>query len=100
FEEQFRRYIGCDHAVALNSCTAGLHLSMLAAGLKPGDEVITTPMTFCATVNTILHVGATPVLVDCDRATCLIDPQRIEDAISPRTRAIVPVHLCGRPCNM
>lgn len=100
FEEMFSNYVGSKYAVAVNSCTAGLHLAMLVSGLKQGDEVITTPMTFCATVNTILHVGATPVLVDCDRETQLIDPQRIEDAITPRTRAIVPVHLHGRPCNM
>jgi len=100
FEEQFRQYIGADYAMALNSCTAGLHLSMIVASLGPGDEVITTPMTFCATVNSIVHTGAMPVLVDCDRETQLIDPQRIEDAITPRTRAIVPVHLCGRPCDM
>ncbi|MBK8985265.1 MAG: DegT/DnrJ/EryC1/StrS family aminotransferase [Chloroflexi bacterium] len=100
FEEIFRQYIGADYAIAVNSCTAGLHLSLLVADLKPGDEVITTPMTFAATVNTILHVGATPVLVDCDRETQLIDPQKIEEAITPRTRAIIPVHLCGRPCDM
>ncbi|MCB0130056.1 MAG: DegT/DnrJ/EryC1/StrS family aminotransferase, partial [Caldilineaceae bacterium] len=100
FEERFRQYIGCDYALAVNSCTAGLHLSMLVADLKPGDEVITTPMTFAATVNSIIHVGATPVLVDCDRESQLIDPQRIADAVTPRTRAIVPVHLCGRPCDM
>jgi len=100
FEEIFRQYVGSKYAMAVNSCTAGLHLSMLVAGLKPGDEVITTPMTFCATVNSIIHTGATPVLVDCDRETMLIDPQRIEEAITPRTRAILPVHLCGRPCNM
>ncbi len=100
FEEAFRHYVGVEYALAVNSCTAGLHLSMLVAGLGPGDEVITTPMTFCATVNTIIHTGATPVLVDCDRVTQLIDPQQIEDAITPRTRAIVPVHLCGRPCDM
>lgn len=100
FEAAFREYTGAQYAMAVNSCTAGLHLSMLVAGLGPGDEVITTPMTFCATVNTIIHAGATPVLVDCDRETMLIDPQRIEDAITPRTRAIVPVHLCGRPCDM
>lgn len=100
FEEMFREYIGVDHAIAVNSCTAGLHLAMIVAGLGPGDEVITTPMTFCATVNTIIHSGATPVLVDCNQETMLIDPQRIEDAITPRTRAIVPVHLCGRPCDM
>lgn len=100
FEEQFRRYIGSEYAVAVNSCTAGLHLAMLVADLKPGDEVITTPMTFCATVNTIIHAGGKPVLVDCERDTQLIDPQQIEDAITPRTRAIIPVHLHGRPCNM
>jgi dTDP-4-amino-4,6-dideoxygalactose transaminase len=100
FEKMFAEYTGAEYAMALNSCTAGLHLSMLVAGLGPGDEVITTPMTFCATVNTIIHAGATPVLVDCDRETQLIDPQRIEDAITPKTRAIVPVHFAGRPCNM
>lgn len=100
FEENFRRYIGAEHALALNSCTAGLHLCMLAAGIGPGDEVITTPMTFCATVNSIIHTGATPVLVDCERDTQLIDPKQIEAAITPRTRAIIPVHLCGLSCDM
>jgi dTDP-4-amino-4,6-dideoxygalactose transaminase len=100
FEQMFTRYTGAKHAMALNSCTAGLHLSMIASGIGPGDEVITTPMTFCATVNSIIHTGATPVLVDCERYTQLINPQQIEDAITPRTRAIVPVHLCGRPCDM
>lgn len=100
FEERFQEYIGARHALAVNSCTAGLHLSMLAAGLGPGDEIITTAMTFAATANTIVHTGATPVLVDCDRETALIDPQRIADAITPRTRAIVPVHLYGQACDM
>jgi len=100
FEEMFRQYVGAQYAMAVNSCTAALHLSMLVAGLGPGDEVITTPMTFCATVNSIIHTGATPVLIDCDRQTMLIDPQRIEEAITPHTKAILPVHLCGRPCNM
>lgn len=100
FEAAFKEYIGSQYAMAVNSCTAGLHLSMLVAGIGPGDEVITTSMTFCATANTIVHAGATPVLVDCDRDTMLIDPQRIEDAITDRTRAIVPVHLAGRPCDM
>lgn len=100
FQEMFREYVGADHAVALNSCTAGLHLAMEAIGLGPGDEVITTPMTFAATVNSIIHAGAKPVLVDCDRDTQLIDPQRIEAAVTSRTRAIVPVHLCGRACDM
>lgn len=100
FEGMFRDYTGSRHALAVNSCTAGLHLSLLVAGVKPGDEVITTPMTFCATVNTIVHAGARPVFADCYRDTMLIDPDRIEQAITPRTRAILPVHLCGRPCNM
>lgn len=100
FEQMFAEYVGSDHALALNSCTAALHLSMVVTGLGPGDEVITTPMTFCATVNSIIHTGATPVLVDCDRETQLIDPEKIEAAITPRTKAIVPIHLCGRPCDM
>jgi len=100
FQDMFKEYVGAENAVALNSCTAGLHLALLVAGLKPGDEVITTPMTFCATANTIIHAGGIPVLVDCDRDTMLIDPQRIEEAVTPRTRAILPVHLCGRPCDM
>ena len=100
FEEMFRAYTGAKHAIAVNSCTAALHLSMVAAGVGTGDEVITTPMTFCATVNTIIHAGATPVLVDCERDSLLIDPRQIEAAITSRTRAIIPVHLCGRPCDM
>src|SRR5437660_1356121 len=99
FEEQFARYIGARHAVAVNSCTAALHLSLLVAGVGPGDEVITTTMTFAATVNTIVHCGATPVLVDCDQ-TGLICVQKVSAALTPRTRAIVPVHLYGRPCDM
>jgi dTDP-4-amino-4,6-dideoxygalactose transaminase len=86
--------------VALNSCTAALHLSMIAAGLRPGDEVITSPLTFCATVNAIIHAGATPVLADVDPATMNLDPAAVEAAITPRTRAVVPVHFAGRPCDM
>jgi len=100
FEEMFRGYVGAEYAMAVNSCTAGLHLAMLVAGLGQGDEVITTPMTFAATANSIIHCGATPVFVDCDVDTQLIDPQRIEDAITPKTRAVVPVHMHGRPCDM
>src|ERR1700686_3953663 len=87
FEKDFKRYKGAEHAVALHSCTAALHLSMLAAEISPGDEVITTPLTFCATVNAILHAGGTPVLADID-PTQNIDPAAIEAAITPRTRAI------------
>jgi dTDP-4-amino-4,6-dideoxygalactose transaminase len=100
FEEMLRAHTGAEHAMALHSCTAALHLSMVAAGVGRGDEVITTPLTFAATANSVVHTGAAPVLVDCDRDTQLIDPQRIEDAITPRTRAIIPVHLAGRVCDM
>ena len=100
FEREFAEYVGAKHAVALNSCTAGLHLSMVCSGLKPGDEVITTTLTFAATANSIVHVGAIPVLVDVDRKTMNIDPDKIEAAITPKTRAIIPVHFAGRPCDM
>jgi dTDP-4-amino-4,6-dideoxygalactose transaminase len=100
FEADFAQYRGAAHAVALNSCTAALHLSILALDLRPGDEVITTPLTFCATVNAIIHAGATPVLADVDPRTMNIDPVEVERRISSRTRAIVPVHFAGRPCDM
>ena len=100
FEADFAAYKGTKQAVALNSCTAALHLSLLAADLGPDAEVITTPLTFCATVNAIIHAGATPVLADVDPATMNIDPNEIERRITPRTRAIVPVHFAGRACDM
>lgn len=102
FEREFATYQGLEPAqvAGLNSCTAALHVSMVAASLEPGSEVITTPLTFCATVNSILHAGLTPVLADVDPQTQNIDPDAIEAAITPRTRAIVPVHFAGRPCNM
>lgn len=101
FEREFDAYQGGNrHPVAVNSCTAALHLSMLAAGLRPGDEVITTALTFCATVNAIIHAGLTPVIGDVDPITMNIDPQEVERRITPRTRAIVPVHFAGRPCDM
>jgi dTDP-4-amino-4,6-dideoxygalactose transaminase len=100
FEQDFAAFKGVRSAVALNSCTAALHLSLLAADLGEGAEVITTPLTFCATVNAILHAGATPVLADIDPVTLNIDPAEIERRITPRTRAIVPVHFAGRPCEM
>ena len=101
FETDFCDYRGgWGHPVAVNSCTAALHLSILAAGLNPGDEVITTPMTFCASVNAILHAGATPVLADIDPDTMNIDPARIVEKISGKTKAILPVHFAGRPCDM
>jgi len=99
FEREFREYVGVPHALAVNSCTAGLHLALAALNIGPGSEVITTPLTFCATVNTILHVGATPVLADVGRDGN-IDPEAVAERLTERTRAIVPVHLAGLPCNM
>lgn len=100
FEKQVAEYKGVNHAVAVNSCTAALHLSCLLAELKPGDEVITTAMTFCATVNAIIHAGATPVLADIEADSLNISPGDIERRITPRTRAILPVHFAGRACDM
>jgi len=100
FETDFARYRGVAYAVAVNSCTAALHLSLLAAGLGSGDEVITTPLTFCATANAIIHAGAMPVLADVDPRTMNIDPREVEKKLTPRTRAILPVHFAGRPCEM
>lgn len=100
FQTAFARRCGAQFALATSSCTAALHLSMVAAGVKPGDEVITTPMTFCATANAIVHTGATPIFVDCELDTMNIDASAIAAAISPRTKAILPVHFAGRPANM
>ncbi len=100
FEKDFAHLKQKKHAIALNSCTAALHLSMLACGVRPGDEVITTPMTFCATVNAIIHAGATPVLADCDQYSFNISPDEIEKKISAKTRAIIVVHFAGRCCDM
>ncbi|MBZ4648484.1 MAG: Glutamine--scyllo-inositol transaminase [Desulfomicrobiaceae bacterium] len=100
FEAEFAAYKEAPHAVAVNSCTAALHLALLAADLAPGDEVITTAMTFCATVNAIIHAGATPVVVDVDPATGNMDPEAVAAAITPRTRALLPVHFAGRACPM
>ena len=102
FERDFAKWRGAlpSQVAAVNSCTAALHVSMVAAGLEPGSEVITTPLTFCATVNAILHAGLSPVLADVDPITQNIDPAAIEAAITPRTRAILPVHFAGRPCDM
>src|ERR1035441_2971150 len=99
FEREFCEYTGARHALAVNSCTAALHLALAALGVGPGDEVITTPLTFCATVNVILHVGATPVLADIG-PDLNIDPAAIRRAITGRTRAVIPVHIGGLPCAM
>lgn len=100
FEETMARYKGVSHAIAVNSCTSGLFLACLVLGLGPGDEVITTALTFCSTVNVIIHCGATPVLADIDPVSMNIDPQSIRDKITERTRAILVVHMAGRPCDM
>lgn len=100
FEQAFSAYKGANHAAGLNSCTSALHLSMLAAGIGQDDEVITTPMTFCATVNAVIHAGATPVLADVKPDTMNIDPEDIEQKITAKTRAILPVHFAGRSCDM
>jgi dTDP-4-amino-4,6-dideoxygalactose transaminase len=100
FEKLIADYKGVKHAVAVNSCTAGLHLCCLALGLQPGDEVIVPAMTFCATVNAVIHAGATPVLVDVEPDTFNLDPEQVRRKISSRTRAIMPVHFAGRACNM
>ena len=102
FEAEFAAYKGLapDHAAGVNSCTAALHIALVSCGLASGSEVITTPLTFCATVNAILHAGLKPVLADVDPTTQNIDPDAIEAAITPQTRAIVAVHFAGRPCAM
>ncbi len=100
FENMFKEYKGVKYAMALNSCTAALHLSMLSIGIKPGDEVIVPTMTFTATANAVIHAGAKPVLVDCEKDTMNIDPDDIKRKINSKTKAIIPVHFAGRPCNM
>jgi dTDP-4-amino-4,6-dideoxygalactose transaminase len=99
FEKEFSAYVGAPYAIAVNSCTAGLHVALAALGVGKGDEVITTPLTFCSTLHTILHVGAKPVLADIG-PDGNIDPDEVAHAITPRTRAIIPVHLAGLPCEM
>ena len=100
FEQSFASYVGAAEAVGAASGTAALHLALLACDLKPGDEVITTAHTFIATAEAILHAGAKPIFVDIDLRTYNLDPNRVEEAITPRTRAIVPVHLYGQPADM
>lgn len=100
FEENFAKYTGAKYALSVNSATAGLHCAMMALGLSAGDEVITTPMTFAATANAIIFTGARPVFADIDRRTLAVTPENIERAITPRTKAIAPVHFAGMPCDM
>ena len=100
FEDKFSKLTGLRHTVALNSCTAALHLALLALGIGPGDEVITTPMTFIATATAIIHTGAKAVFVDVDPDTGLIDPNLVESAITSETKAVMPVHLYGTMADM
>ncbi|MFA5907757.1 MAG: DegT/DnrJ/EryC1/StrS aminotransferase family protein [Vicinamibacterales bacterium] len=100
FERAFAEYIGVEHAVAVNSCTAALHLALLASEIGPGDEVITTPLTFCATANVVVHTGATPVFADIDPVTWNLSPAAAAAAVTPRSRAIIPVHYAGRPVDV
>lgn len=100
FASDFADYVDGDYTVPVHSCTAAMHLSLVCMDLEPGDEVITTPLTFCATVNAVIHAGGTPVLADVDPRTMNIDPREVEKAITDKTRAILPVHFAGRPCEM
>jgi len=99
-EDRMKEFLGCGHAICVNSCTAALHVSLTALGIGPDDEVITSPVTWPSTANVIVHTGATPVFADIDPATLNIDVKQIEKKITPRTRAVIPVHIAGRPCPM
>ena len=100
FAKAFREYVGAPHSIATNSCTSALHLCLSACGVGPGDEVITTPMTFAATSNVIVHQGARPVFADIEPEGFLLDPDQVERKITRKTRAIIPVHYAGMACNM
>jgi dTDP-4-amino-4,6-dideoxygalactose transaminase len=100
FEKAFATYCGASECIALNSGTSALHLALLAAGVGPGDEVVTTPFTFVASVAAILYIGARPVLVDIDPRSFTVDPSKIEPLITPRTKVLLPVHLYGQPADM
>jgi len=100
FEADFAKYLGCSHAVAVNSCTAALHLALEAVGIEQGDEVIVPTMTFTASAEVVLYFKAKPVLVDCLPDTLNVDPDCVARAITPKTKAIIPVHFGGQPCDM
>ena len=100
FEEEFAAYVGAPHACAVSNCTTALHLALHALGVGPGDEVVTVSHSFIATANAVRYCGATPVFVDIDPRTFNIDPALIEAAITPRTKAIMPVHQMGLPCDL
>jgi perosamine synthetase len=99
-ENNFSKFCGCSHGVAVSNGTVAIHLALLALNIGPGDEVIVPDLTFAATINTVLHAGATPVIVDVDLTSWCIDPVAIEKAITPKTKAIIPVHVYGQPCDM
>jgi dTDP-4-amino-4,6-dideoxygalactose transaminase len=99
-EQRFAAYVGSPHAIATSSCTTALHLALLAAGVGPGDEVVTSSFTWPATTNAIIHAGAQPVFADVDPGSLNVDPAAMEAAIGPRTRALLPVHFAGGPCDM
>src|SRR5256714_4314452 len=99
-ERRFAEYVGATHALAVSSGTAAMHLALVAMGIGPGEEVITTPVTWPATVNVIVHAGATPVFADVDPDTLNIDPARVAELVTPRTKAIMPVHLYGQPADL
>jgi len=99
-EADFSKFVGCSHGVAVSNGTVAIHLALLALKIGPGDEVIIPDLTFAATINTVLHAGATPVIVDIDPVSWCIDPAAIEKAITPKTKAIIPVHVYGQPCDM
>jgi dTDP-4-amino-4,6-dideoxygalactose transaminase len=100
FEEKIAHYVGADFGVSLASGTAALFLSLIVEGVQAGDEVITTPFTFISTANVIHHLGAVPVLADIDPETWNIDPERIAAAVTSKTKAVIPVHYSGQPCDM
>jgi perosamine synthetase len=100
FEKEFAAFVSAEHACAVSSCTTALHLALLAAGVEPGDEVITVSHSYIATANSVLYCGATPVFVDIEPSTYNLDPTRIAAAVTPRTRAILCVHQMGMPCNL
>lgn len=100
FERAFGAYVGAGQAVAVHSCTAALHLSLVAIGLEPGDEVLVPSMTFAATANAVIHAGGRPILADVDRTTQCLDVEDAASRITPRTRAIIPVHFAGHPCDI
>ena len=100
FEEKMQKYLGCKKAVGLTSCTGGLHIALAALGIGPGDEVIVPTYTFVASAHVVVWLGATPVLVDVEKDTFNIDPNKIEEAITPKTKAIIPVHFAGHSCDI